>query len=100
MLLASQLLDLECTLSGELWSVKMAETVWSETLLSATDAVWLEGEKYCRWLLRTWACLMPFRYMIEDWILISLLSVPACISFHHSLSKRDSRCLSLLFDLV
>jgi len=51
MLLASQLLDLQCTLSGELWSVELAETVWSETLLSSTDAVWLEGEKYCRWLL-------------------------------------------------
>jgi len=41
MLLASQLLDL-CTLSGELWSVELAETVWSETLLSTTDVVWLE----------------------------------------------------------
>jgi len=51
MLLASQLLDLECTMSGELWSVKLAETVWSEILLSAVDAVWLEGEKHCRWLL-------------------------------------------------
>jgi len=51
MLLASQLLDSQCTLLGELWSVGLVETVWLETLLSATDAVWLEGEKYCRWLL-------------------------------------------------
>ena len=50
--------------------------------------------KYCRRLLQTWACLLPLRYRIEDQILISLLSVPACISFHRSLSKSDSCCLS------
>ena len=37
---------------------------------------------------------LPLRYIIEDQILISLLSVPACISFQHSPSKSDSLCLS------
>jgi len=37
-------------LVSQLRSVKLAETVWSDTLLNAKDAVWLKGEKYCRWL--------------------------------------------------
>ena len=56
----------------------------------------LEGVMYWKVSLTSWPYFLPLTYIVENFILMSLLSVPDWMSFHLSASSKESRCRSSL----